>query len=94
MVSCVCVLSLLHVLLYPIMCSVRTFKERDEIAFIVRSFGVLPIEIKSVKSVLAQERNGAEDEGLTGVTCCRHLLEFGRAERPPTCTAFNRICTF
>jgi hypothetical protein len=35
--------------------------------------------------VLAQERNGAKDEGLTGVASGRHLLEFGRSERPSTC---------
>ena len=63
----------------------QLLQQRHEIGLVGRPFRILPVEIQAVEAVLAQERDGAEHERLTGVARSGHLLELGRTERPTTC---------
>lgn len=61
-----------------------TFQQQDVILLVLWSFRILPIEIQPVEPSVPQERNSAVDERLSRVPRPSHVLEFLRAEGPPS----------
>lgn len=71
---------------------VLTFQEKDEVLLVVRSLRVFPIKVKAVEVPVSQEGDSAVDEGLTGVSGHRHVLELLCSKRPSTWQ--KNLCTF
>lgn len=62
-----------------------TFEKQDEILLVVTSFGVFPIHVQTIEVTVPEERDGAVDECLTGISGRRHYLELLSSKGPSTC---------
>jgi hypothetical protein len=62
-----------------------TFEKQNEILLVVASFGVFPIHVQPIEVTVPEERDGAVDECLTGVSGRRHYLELLSSKGPSTC---------
>lgn len=72
-------------LTFPIVCSFRfTLQQQNVVLLVVPTLRIFPVDVKAVEVSVAQIRYCAVDEGLSGVSRRRHVLELLRAEGPTT----------